>query len=119
MGYPGNRTKRWVPSASPVQPRRQVTFEESSSDSNTKATAKMVDWSQPVKVDDSLPPSMAPKTADWSQPKEGDLKGPPVLDPQVEEFLSGKRPEDDPDLWDCLPEPSFDNGNEWVAWQAD
>ena len=45
-----------------------------------------MDWSQPIEVDDSLPPSVAPETADWSQPQEGDLRGLPVLDPQVEEF---------------------------------
>ena len=88
-------------------------------DSNTKTTPKTVDWSQPIEVNDSLPPSVAPEMADWSEPKEGDPGGPLVLDPQVEEFLSGKRPEEYPDSWECLPQPSLDNANEWVAWQVE
>ena len=75
-----------------------------------------MDWSQSEEVDDSLPPSVAPGTADWSQPKEGDLRGPPELDPQVDVFLNGKRPEDDPDLWECPPQPSFENASEWIVW---
>ena len=88
-------------------------------DSNAKTTAKTMDWSQPIEVDDSLPPSVAQETVDQLQPEEGDLGGPLVLDPQVEEFLSGKRLEDDPDSQECLPQPSFDNANEWAAWQAE
>ena len=116
-GHTWDAAKRQAPSTSPVQPRRQVTFEESSLDS--EATPKTVDWSQPTEADDSLPPSWAPETADWSQPKEEDLGGPSILDPQVAEFLSGENLEDDPGLQECLPKPSFDNALNWVAWQVE
>ena len=94
-------------------------FWESSLDSDTEATPETADWSQPMEVDDSLPPSLASETTDWSQPKKKDLRGPTILDTQVAAFLSGEKLEDDPDSWECPPEPSFDNVNEWVVWQAE
>ena len=97
--HPGDAAKRWADSPSPMPPRRWVTFEDSSSDSNTETIPKIADWSQPIEVDDSLPPSgnpdKTPETADWLQPEEGDLRGLLVLDPKVEEFLSGEKPKDD------------------------
>ena len=97
-------------------------FADSSLDSNTETTPKTADWSQPVEVDDSLPPSgnpdKTPGTADWSQSREGELRGLPVLDPKVEEVLSGEKLVDDPSMWEYLPKPSFTNTHDWVAWQA-
>ena len=91
--------------------------------SNTKTTPKTVDWSQPEEVYYSLPspgnPSKALETADWSQLEDSDLRCSPALDPKVEEFLSGDKPKDDPTMWEHLPEPSFTNSKDWVAWQAE
>ena len=107
MGYSGDVTKRLAPSASPLQPRRWVTFEDSSLDSNVETTSKTADWSQAIEVDDSLPPSVAPEMEDWSQSKEGDLGGPSMLDPKVKEFFSGEELKDDPATEECPSKPSF------------
>ena len=82
-----------------MQPRRQVTFEEGSSNSNVEITPRTTDWSQPIEADDSW----APDSTDWSQPEEGDLRGPPILDPKLEEFLSGEELKDDSAMWEHLP----------------
>ena len=75
-GHPGNAPKRWADSPSPMQARRQVTFEDSSSDSNTEMTPKTTDWSQPIEGDDCLPPSgdfdETAETVNLTQPVEGD-----------------------------------------------
>ena len=94
-----------------MQPRRWVTFEEGSSNSDVETTPKTTDWSQAIKVDDSW----APESTDWSQPEEGDLRGPPILDPKVEEFLSGEEPKDDPATQEHPTKPSFANNYDWVA----
>ena len=121
--YLDDPARRWADSPSPMQPRRVVTFEDSRLDCNTEIPPKTRDWSQPAKVDDSLPPSgysnESPETVDWSQPTEGYLRCPLVLDPKVEEFLSGDKLMDDPSTWYCLPKPPFTDAYNWVAWQAE
>ena len=82
---------------------------------DTEATPETADWSQCVEADDPLPPSWAPETADWTQPRQEDVRSSLILDPQVAEFLSGERPEDDPGSWESLPDPSFDNAQDWVV----
>ena len=58
---------------------------------------------------------------DWSQSAGGDLGDPPVLDPHVQEFLSGTESSgsrgDEPN-WSVMPEPPFDEPQEWVRWHA-
>ena len=98
-----------------MQPRRWVTFEESSLNSNAETTPKTTDESQAIEVDDSW----APEKTDWSHPEEGDLRGLPILNPKVEEFLSGEELKDDPAMQEHLLEPSFDNNYEWVVWWAE
>ena len=118
-GLTGNDAWRQVSSASPMQPKKPVTFEETSMDSNTEATPETADWSQPIEVDDPLPPSGTPEVADWSQTEEVDLGVPPTLDLKVEEFLSGEKLEYDPDVQDHSPNPPFTPAHNWVAWQAE
>ena len=110
VGHMGDPAKRQAASPSPIRPRRWVTFEKSSLDSDTEATPRATDWSQPIEVDDSLPPSWTTETADWSQPEEKDLRGLAIL--QVVEFLCVEKLEDDPGLWECPSKPSFDNAQD-------
>ena len=139
----GDAARRQADSASHVWPRRWVIFEDASSESSTETTLKSTDWSWPVEGDDSPPPcgdfSETTETVDLTQSIEGDdclpLSGdsnetglvttcqrgtePPTLDPHVWEFLSRTgSPGSGGDQSDqCLmPEPSFDDPQEWVRW---
>ena len=132
------QTRRWANSPSPVQPERQATFEDLSSDPSPEMVLKVVDQSchvdghhspspssdlnkttqvldltQPMEEDDCASLSgNSDETVDWSQSAGGDLGDPPVLDPHMHEFLSGTEASsstgDEPNP-SAMPKPPFDN----------
>ena len=116
-GCKGDPMRRQVLSPSPTQPRKQVTFEDPSPgrDTNVKQVIPSPSGDrQSLEATGSWPLSWA------EEPQElGHL---PELDPHVQVFLSGAGApytiDDDDCDWCSMPEPPYDNSNEWVKWHA-
>ena len=134
-------------SPSPVQPERQVTFEDPSTDPRPETTLKVADWSNWVDGDHSPSPSSnlnettemldltqpmeeddhaslsgnSVETVDWSQSARGDLGDPPGQDLHVCEFLLGTEApssrREEPNQ-SAMPELPYDNPQEWLRWHA-
>ena len=113
----GDSVKRQTLSPSPTQPRRKVTFKQSSLWRDTEVNQFHPSTSgdrQSLKADDSW-------LLSWTEEPEG-LGCSPELDPQVQEFLSGEGVpyagnNDDSD-WSSTLEPPFKDSNKWVLWYA-